>query len=37
MKLEEVQVLADGHPYLSEGNGKYAIDIFEWMPVPFED
>lgn len=26
--------LADGHPYLSEGNGNYAIDVFEMMPVP---
>lgn len=28
--------LADGHPYLSEGKGNYAIDMFELMPVPFE-
>jgi hypothetical protein len=37
MKSEEAQVLADGHPYLSEGNGKYAIDIFELMQFLFED
>ena len=24
-----------GHPYLVEGKGDYAIDIFELMPVPF--
>lgn len=30
------QALADGHPYLSEGQGNYAIDIFELLPVPFE-
>jgi len=29
--------LADGHPYLSEGLGNYAIDIYELMPVPFDD
>ena len=28
------QALADGHPYLSDGNGDYAIDIFELLPVP---
>lgn len=26
--------LADGHPYLSDGAGDYAIDIYELMPVP---
>jgi len=26
--------LADGHPYLSEGKGDYAIDLYEMMPVP---
>jgi hypothetical protein len=31
------QGLADGHPYLSEGKGDYAIDIYEMMPVPFEE
>ena len=30
------QALADGHPYLSEGQGNYAIDIYELFPVPFE-
>ena len=28
--------LADGHPYLSEGKGDYAIDIFELLPVPMD-
>jgi len=32
--LEAAMGLADGHPYLSEGKGDYAIDIFELMPVP---
>ena len=26
--------LADGHPYLSEGKGHFAIDLYELMPVP---
>ncbi len=29
--------LTDGHPYLSEGQGNYSIEVFELMPVPFED
>ncbi len=32
--MAEAQSLADGHPYLSEGKGDYAIDIFELLPVP---
>ena len=34
--LSAAQSLAEGHPYLSEGKGRYSIDIFEMMPVPFE-
>jgi hypothetical protein len=33
--LEAAVALADGHPYLSDNNGDYAIDIYELMPVPF--
>lgn len=33
--LENAKSLADGHPFLSEGQGNYAIDVFELMPVPF--
>jgi hypothetical protein len=32
--LESAKSLAKGHPFLSEGKGKFAIDIFELMPVP---
>ena len=32
--MDAAQALADGHPYLSEGKGDYAIDLFELMPVP---
>ena len=35
--LNAAQALADGHPYLSEGAGNFAIEIFEMMPAPFED
>ena len=32
--LESAQSMADGHPFLSEGKGNFAIDIYELMPVP---
>ena len=32
--LSSARALADGHPYLSDGAGDFAIDIFEMMPVP---
>lgn len=34
--LSTAQSLAQGHPYLAEAKGDYAIDIFEMMPVPFD-
>lgn len=34
--LDAAKGLADGHPYLAEGKGDYAIDIFELLPVPFQ-
>ena len=34
--LDAALRLADGHPYLGEGKGDFAIDIFELMPVPLE-
>ncbi len=34
--LAEAQGLASGHPFLSEGKGSYAIDIYEMLPVPFQ-
>ena len=34
--LDGAVALADGHPYLSEGKGNFAIEVFELMPVPFE-
>ena len=34
--MAAAQALADGHPYLSEDQGNYAIDVFEMMPVPLQ-
>jgi hypothetical protein len=34
--LSQAADLAEGHPFLSEGRGRYAIDVFELRPVPFE-
>ena len=35
--LAEAKALTTGHPYLSEGNGNFAIDVFALEPVPFEN
>ncbi len=32
--LEGARALADGHPFLSEGKGNFAIDLYEMLPVP---
>ena len=32
--IKGAKSLADGHPFLNEGKGNFAIDIFELMPVP---
>lgn len=34
--MDSAKALADGHPYLSEGKGNYAVDIYELQPVPFD-
>lgn len=34
--MEAARALADGHPYLSEGKGDFAIDMYELMPVPMD-
>jgi hypothetical protein len=34
--MNAAQDLAKGHPYLRDGNGNYAIDLFELMPVRSE-
>ena len=35
--LETAAALTEGHPYLSEGKGDYSIELYELMPVPFEE
>ncbi|MGI9585952.1 MAG: YciI family protein [Acidimicrobiia bacterium] len=35
--IDQARSHADGHPYLSEGEGNFAIDIYELMPVPFDN
>lgn len=32
--MHAAQALADGHPYLSDGNGHFAVDIYEMLPTP---
>jgi hypothetical protein len=34
--LSAAKALSNGHPYLGEGEGNFAIEIFELTPVPFE-
>jgi hypothetical protein len=35
--MDAARALADNHPFLSEGKGDYAIDLYEMMPVPTMD
>lgn len=32
--MEGARKIADGHPFLSEGKGNFAIDVYELMPLP---
>lgn len=32
--MSAAQQLAEDHPFLSEGKGDFAIDVYEMMPVP---
>jgi len=34
--MSDARSKTDKHPYLSDGTGEFSIDIFEMMPVPFE-
>jgi len=34
--LDAARQLTDGHPFLDEGAGNYAIDLYEMMPVPLQ-
>lgn len=33
--LGAAQALTDGHPYLSEGQGNFSVELFELLPTPF--
>ena len=35
--MDGARALADGHPFLSDGQGNYAIDIYELMPLPMPE
>lgn len=32
--LDAATALADGHPFLAEGKGRFSIEIFELLPIP---
>ena len=32
--MDAARALADNHPFLSEGKGDFAIDLYEMMPIP---
>jgi hypothetical protein len=34
--LGEARALAESHPFLSEGKGNYAVEVYEMLPVPFQ-
>ncbi|MGH2427265.1 MAG: YciI family protein [Candidatus Limnocylindria bacterium] len=34
--LAEARTHAASHPFLSEGEGNYAVEVYEMLPVPFE-
>ena len=34
--LAEARALAGSHPFLSDGKGNYAVEVYEMLPVPFE-
>jgi hypothetical protein len=32
--LDDAKALVADHPFLSEGKGRFAIDVFELVPIP---
>jgi len=32
--LDAARALTDSHPFLSEGKGRFSIEIFELVPIP---
>lgn len=35
--MEDAKTLVVDHPFLSEGQGNFAVDVFELMPVPMDN
>jgi len=35
--MDSARALASNHPFLSEGKGNFAVDVYELMPVPMMD
>jgi hypothetical protein len=31
--LEDARSLLDGHPFLTEGKGRYTVEVFELLPM----
>ena len=34
--LADARALAESHPFLTEGKGNYAVEVYEMLPVPFQ-
>ena len=32
--LADARRLLDGHPFLSEGSGRFSVEVFELVPIP---
>ena len=32
--IDDARGLVDGHPFLSEGKGRFIVEIFELLPMP---
>src|SRR4029450_8690592 len=32
--LDDAKALVAGHPFLAEGKGRFAIDVYELVPIP---
>ena len=35
--MNSARAFANNHPFLSEGKGNFAVDVYELMPVPMMD
>ena len=35
--MNSARAFASNHPFLSEGKGNFAVDVYELMPVPMMD